>query len=129
MPQKRSVRIDDALYEDITAIADQENKSANLVIDSALKFYRDMYYMENRATFINEEMLKVFKANLDLLLQQINHKSNRLLSELSIQSAIQNLILAHELDVDELRLQQYRQQAVEFLKANNRILRLDELNG
>ena len=48
-------------------------------------------------------------------------------SKLTIRNAIQNLILTNELDVDKIDADNYRQQAVEFLKTNNRVLRLDEL--
>ncbi len=127
LAQRKSVRIEENLYSDILAIAEKQNMSVNQTIEQALKYYRDMRYMENSATFINEEILKVIKANSDLLLHQINNKSNQLLSELAIQSVIQNLIIAEELEVNDLMIKAYRSQAIEFLKTNNRVLRLDEL--
>ncbi|HCC35383.1 MAG TPA: hypothetical protein DEQ02_07015 [Ruminococcaceae bacterium] len=96
MAQRKSIRIEENLYSDILAIAEKQNMSVNQTIEQALKYYRDMRYMENSATFINEEIFKVIKANSNLLLQQINHKSNQLLSELAIQSVIQNLIIAED---------------------------------
>lgn len=83
--------------------------------------------MENKATVINDEILNIMQASNALLLQQINNKTNRVISELAIQNAVQNSILANELDVDSVRLDNYRKQAVEFLKTNNRVLRLDEI--
>ena len=121
------IRIDKMLFQDISAIAEKHGINMNQTIEIALKYYRDMVYMENSATFINDELLKVIKANSDYLLQQINHKSNKLLSELAIQSAIQNLILSSELEVNDLYLSEYRKRALDFLQANNRPLRLDEL--
>ena len=116
--QRITVRISDELHAAMSEIAKNDGTSLN---------YRDKRYMDDKATIINEEIISIIQANNALLLQQINNKSNRVLSELSIQNAIQNLILTNELDVDKIDADNYRQQAVEFLKTNNRVLRLDEL--
>lgn len=125
--KETKVRIPDSLYSDMVKLAEENNTSMNQTIEQALKFYRDYTYMGNKATFVNEELLKVIQANNALLLQQINNKSNKLLSELAIQSAIQNMILASELDVSSAAIDAYRKKAVEFLTINNRCLRLDEI--
>lgn len=121
------MRLPDDLYNDTAALAKDTGSSVNSVIEQAVKCYRDKRYMEDKATIINEEILKIIQADHALLLQQINNKTNRVISELAIQNAIQNLILASELDVDAIRLDNYRKQAVEFLKTNNRVFRLDEI--
>lgn len=121
------LRIPNELHHDIVNLAAENNISINQTVEQALKFYRDYIYMGNKATFINEDLLKVIQANNALLLQQINHKSNKLLSELAIQNAIQNMILASELDVSSTAIDAYRKKAVEFLTINNRCLRLDEI--
>ncbi|MDE7390002.1 MAG: type II toxin-antitoxin system HicB family antitoxin, partial [Lachnospiraceae bacterium] len=87
-----TIRIPDDLHSDITALAKESGASLNYIVEQALKYYRDKRYMEDKATIINEEMLSIIKANNALLEQQINNKANRVLSELAIQSAIQNLI-------------------------------------
>lgn len=125
--QRITVRLPDELYNDAAEIAKYSGSSINSVIEQAVKCYRDKCYMEDKATLINEEILKIIQANNALLLQQINNKTNRVISELAIQSAIQNLILASELDVDAVQVDNYRKQAVEFLKTNNRVFRLDEI--
>lgn len=125
--QRITVRLPDELYNDAAEIAKHSGSSINSVIEQAVKCYRDKCYMEDKATLINEEILKIIQANNALLLQQINNKTNRVISELAIQSAIQNLILASELDVDAVQVDNYRKQAVEFLKTNNRVFRLDEI--
>jgi hypothetical protein len=122
-----TLRLPDDLYNDTAALAKDTGSSVNSVIEQAVKCYRDKRYMEDKATIINEEILKIIQADHALLLQQINNKTNRVISELAIQNAIQNLILASELDVDAIRLDNYRKQAVEFLKTNNRVFRLDEI--
>lgn len=122
-----TLRLPDELYNDAAEIAKYSGSSINSVIEQAVKCYRDKCYMEDKATLINEEILKIIQANNALLSQQINNKSNRVLSELAIQNAIQNFILASELDVDAVKIDNYRKQAVEFLKTNNRVFRLDEI--
>lgn len=125
--QRITVRLPDELYYDVSEIAKYTGSSVNSIIEQAVKYYRDKRYMEDKATLVNEEILKIIQANNALLLQQINNKTNRVISELAIQSAIQNLILASELDVDAVQVDNYRKQAVEFLKTNNRVFRLDEI--
>lgn len=122
-----TLRLRDDLYKDIAEIAKDKGTSVNAVIEQAAKYYRDKRYMEDKATIINEEILKIIQSSNALLLQQINNKTNRVISELAIQNAIQNEILANELDVDAIKLDNYRKQAVEFLKTNNRVFRLDEI--
>lgn len=122
-----TIRIPDELHSDIAALAKECGASLNYIVEQALKYYRDKRYMDDKATFISEEMLNIIQANNALLEQQINNKANRVLSELAIQNAIQNMILANELDVNDLDADSYRKKAVEFLKTNNRVFRLDEL--
>lgn len=127
MPMKLSIRLPDDLHADITAIAKDQGASINYIIEQAVKYYRDRLYMADKASVIPEDILSVIKANNGLLLQQINNKSNRVLSEVAIQSTIQNLLLAKELEVSGVDMDYYRKKAIEFLKTNNRVLRLDEL--
>jgi len=125
--QRITVRISDELHTDITAIAKDNGASLNFVVEQALKYYRDKRYMDEKATLINEEIISIVNASNQFLLQQINHKTNKLISELAIQNAIQNMILTKELDVNEIDADSYRKIAVEFLKTNNRVFRLDEI--
>lgn len=124
---KITIRIPDELHADISAIAKESGASLNYVAEQALKYYRDKRYMEEKATIINQEIINIIQASNALLLQQINNKTNRVLSELAIQNAIQNMILESELDVSDIDADKHRKKAIEFLRTNNRVLRLDEL--
>lgn len=124
---KITIRIPDELHADISVIAKESGASLNFVVEQALKYYRDKRYMEEKATFINQEIINIIQASNALLLQQINNKTNRVLSELAIQNAIQNMILESELDVSDIDSDKFRKKAIEFLRTNNRVLRLDEL--
>ena len=124
---KITIRIPDELHADISVIAKESGASLNYIVEQALKYYRDKRYMEEKATFINQEIINIIQASNALLLQQINNKTNRVLSELAIQNAIQNMILESELDVSDIDSDKFRKKAIEFLRTNNRVLRLDEL--
>lgn len=124
---KITIRIPDELHADISVIAKESGASLNYVAEQALKYYRDKRYMEEKATIINQEIINIIQASNALLLQQINNKTNRVLSELAIQNAIQNMILESELDVSDIDADKHRKKAIEFLRTNNRVLRLDEL--
>ncbi len=124
---KKTWRIDDDLLADIKAIAEQEKKSENHIAETALKFYRDYHYMGQKACFINEQILQVIQATFRMAENSINQKSNKVLSELSIQAVIQNLILADSLEIDKAKLSTMRLKALDFLKENQRIWRMDEL--
>lgn len=124
---KRTIRIDDSLAQDITKIAEEENMSENMAMEQALEFYRDYKYMTGKATIINDEILRIGKANTELLEQRINHKTNQVLSSLAIEVSILTQIVAGSLEVDPLQLPEYRKRALEFLRQNNRVFRLDEL--
>ena len=124
---RKTLRIDEQLAEDISTLAKEENVNDNAVMVQALKFYRDYMYMKGKATIISDEILRVQKAGLDLLEQRVNHKTNQVLSELAIQVCILEQIIAGSLQVDPLLLPDYRRRAMEFLRTNNRVFRLDEL--
>ncbi|MGP1361683.1 MAG: hypothetical protein ACTTK5_04555 [Candidatus Fimenecus sp.] len=120
-------RADEDLINDIKNLAEEQNTSLNNTIIEALKLYRDKKYMQEKASIINSEILEMIDAQRKLLSITINNKTNKLLSELAIQNAIQNQILCAELDVNPVRLDEYRKSAIEFLQIQNRILRLDEM--
>lgn len=125
---KRTYRLDEKLIADISNLAEQDNMSENAAIEQALKFYRDYRYMADKATIINDEILRVSRANLDLLEQRVNHKTNQVLSSLAVEVSVLTQVIAGSLEVDPLQLPEYRKRALEFLRLNNRIFRLDELS-
>jgi len=59
--------------------------------------------------------------------QRINNKTNQVLSALAIETGTLEQIIAASLDVDRGKLKKYRENAVDFLKANNRVIRMDEV--
>lgn len=125
---KKTYRIDEKLASDISSIAAELGQSENQIVEASLKLYRDYHYMQNKACFINDQIIQVIQASYRMAENNINQKTNRVLSELAIQNAIQNFIIASSLDVDNADMSNYRLRALDFLKQNNRVLRLDELS-
>ncbi|WRS29028.1 hypothetical protein U6B65_14820 (plasmid) [Oscillospiraceae bacterium MB08-C2-2] len=125
---KRTYRIDENLVDDIKSVAAELRQSENQVVITALKLYRDYHHMQHKSTFINEQILHVVQGTLQMAENNINRKTNKLLSELAVQAAIQNMILANSLEVKQADLYRYRLQALDFLKQSQRIFRLDEAN-
>ena len=124
---EKLLRYSDELAEDVKSIASELRQSENQVIETAIKFYRDYHYMNRKACFINEQILQVIQASFRMAENTINQKTNKLISELSIQSAIQNMIIAGSLEVSQKDLHTYRLRALDFLRESQRIFRMDEL--
>lgn len=69
----------------------------------------------------------MIQASLRLAEKSINNKTNKVLSELAIQSAIQNQVMAESLEIKKADLYKYRIEAVTTLKEGQRVFRLDEI--
>jgi hypothetical protein len=124
---KKTYRLDESILKDIKSIAEDERQSENQTVETALKFYRDYHYMGRKACFINEQILQVIQASFRMAEHTINQKTNKLVSELAIQSAIQNMIIADSLEVSQKDIHTYRLKALDFLRESQRIFRMDEL--
>ena len=124
---KRSMRIEENLLTDIKNISEENGWTDNFAIETALKQFRDIYYVQNKATIINEEIINVVKSIANVAERNINNKTNSYLSELAIQSCITNMILAKSLQISQKELSDFRMAALGFLKEHQRILRLDEI--
>ena len=123
--EKKTYHLDARLVKDVEAIAQAQATSNTAVIEKAIRLYRDYIYLEEKATFLPEQIQKTFRSELAMLEQRQNVKINKLLSELAIQEGIIAQILANELEVDLEMMPVYRRRAVEALRASNRVFRLD----
>ena len=123
--EKKTYNLDARLVKDVEAIAQAQATSNTAVIEKAIRLYRDYIYLEEKATFLPEQIQKTFRSELAMLEQRQNVKINKLLSELAIQEGIIAQILANELEVDLEMMPVYRRRAVEALRASNRVFRLD----
>ena len=123
--EKKTYNLDARLVKDVEAIAQAQATSNTAVIEKAIRLYRDYIYLEEKATFLPEQIQKTFRSELAMLEQRQNVKINKLLSELAIQEGIIAQILANELEVDLEMMPVDRRRAVEALRASNRVFRLD----
>ena len=123
--EKKTYNLDARLVKDVEAIAQAQATSNTAVIEKAIRLYRDYIYLEEKATFLPEQIQKTFRSELAMLEQRQNVKINKLLSELAIQEGIIAQILANELEVDLEMMPVYRRRAVDALRASNRVFRLD----
>ena len=124
---KKTWDIDASAYSSIETIADQENCTVTQIVNEALRYYADRHYLENNATMLSSDILEAMKSTVSLLERRLDNRSNQLLSSMAIQLFIINKVLADSLDLSGDALEQYRVQAVEFLKGNNRLLDLREV--
>ena len=75
----------------------------------------------------NESVKRTFLASVNLMETRLNNRTNKVLSELAIQQAIICQVLAHELEINPRALDNYRRAAVEYLKMNDRVFRLEDI--
>ena len=124
---KKSYRIEETLATDITKLAGELKQSENQVVETALKMYRDYQYMQVKSSFISAELVNIIQASYRVAENGINQKTNRVLTELAVQTAIQNCILAQSLEVSKKDLHTYRLRALDYLRENNRVFKMNEL--
>lgn len=123
----RAYRISDETVETLKAIADKENCTETAVIENAISYYRDYLYVQNDGAFITESVKRTVLASVNLMESRLNNRTNKVLSELAIQQAILCQVIAHELEVNPRALDNYRRAAVEYLKMNDRVFRLEDI--
>ena len=123
----RAYRISDETVETLKAIADKENCTETAVIENAIRYYRDYLYVQNDGAFITESVKRTVLASVNLMESRLNNRTNKVLSELAIQQAILCQVIAHELEVNPRALDNYRRAAVEYLKMNDRVFRLEDI--
>ena len=121
---KKTWDVDAAAYSSIETIASQESCTVTQIVNEALRYYADRHYLENNATMLSSDILEAMKSTVSLLERRLDNRSNQLLSSMAIQLFIVNRVLADSLDLSG---EQYRKEAVEFLKNNNRLLELREV--
>lgn len=124
---KSTTGISDETVETLKAIADKENCTETAVIENAIRYYRDYLYVQNDGAFITESVKRTVLASVNLMESRLNNRTNKVLSELAIQQAILCQVIAHELEVNPRALDNYRRAAVEYLKMNDRVFRLEDI--
>lgn len=126
---KTSIVLSDDIKKELDRIAEERKTNQSKIVEEALNLLFDKIYMDEKATVISEELLQAMRSITRLSEAKINAKTNQVLSSLAIEVGVMNQILAQSLQVSPLAVEQYRKNVVEFLRANNRVLRMDEVVG
>lgn len=124
---KKSYRISAETAEILKAIVEKEKCTEIAVVENAIRCYRDYLYVQNDGAFITESVKRTVLASVNLMEKRLNNRTNKVLSELAIQQAILCQVIAHELEVNPRALDNYRRAAVEYLKMNDRVFRLEDI--
>ncbi len=124
---KKTWDVDRTACEALEQIAQEESRNVTAVVNEALKYYADRYYLENKATMLPNDILDAMRSTVNLLEHRLDNRANQLLSSMAIQMFIVNRILGESLELTPEALELYRVQAVEFIKTNNRLLNLREV--
>ena len=127
MSVKRSIRLSLKVADSVEQIAHEKHMSSNQVIENALKLYSDYVYMQEHATIIPQEIVRILQSTVAMAEQRINNKTNQVLSALAIETGTLEQVIANSLDVDLQDLKKYRQNTIDYQKSNQRIFRLDEV--
>ena len=131
MPEKNTIKktwdIDLPTYTMIEQITTERNCSVTAIANDALLYDTHRYYLEHKATMLPNDILEAMRSTVSLLEHRLDNRANQLLSSMAIQMFIVNKLLADNLEISPDGLELYRQQAVEFLKANNRLLNLKDV--
>jgi len=125
--KKKTIRMSDNLENQLKKMSEQQSMSETIIIEKALKTYFDFCFVNENQNMVNEEILKIIDAKNKVLEDRINNKTNQLLSELAINVNVLTQVLADNLELEKDDLQHKRKQAVEFIKINQRILKLSEM--
>lgn len=124
---KITLRVAKSMNNDMDKLAVQLGVSKNNMLINAFKLLQDYTYSNKKMSFLNDQIIAAMQGITDRMEMRLNHKTNQVLSELAIQVSIMEQILGNSLEVDGSVLSKFRQNAVEFLKTNQRILRMDEV--
>lgn len=131
MAQSKTVKktwdVDADAYAILEAIAKSSGRKMTQVVNEALRYYADRYYLEHKATMLPTEIIDAMNSAVSLLERRLDNRANQLLSSMAVQLFIVNRVLADSLDIAPAALETYRAQAAEFIKANNRLLELREV--
>lgn len=128
MTVKKTYRISEEAVKTIARIVKEKKMPSDAaVIENALKLYSDYVYMQEHATIIPQEIIRILQSTVVMAEQRINNKTNQVLSSLAVETGILEQIIANSLDVDLQDIKKYRQNTIEFQKTNQRIFRLDEV--
>lgn len=124
---KSSYRLPDALIQKLDQIAEQQKTSRTDVIVAACQMYLDQQAAQAPGSYLPQWAVQQIQGLCGDLQTQLNSRSNQLLSSMAIQLTVMQMILADSLEVGAASVEEYTAQAVDSLRKNNRIFRMEEI--
>ena len=95
----------------------------------ACQAYCDQKLLEEPGSCLPKWAVQQIDALCALLRRDLNARSDQLLSSMAIQLTVIQMILADGLRIHRADVDEYTRQAVDMLKSNNRLFRMEEFIG
>lgn len=124
--QKKTFWLPEDVVTALDALASDEEKTRTEIVIEAVRLYRDKAGINKPGSLMPDYMMQALDGLIGSLQTTINAKSNQLLSTIAIQLFVIQRMMAENLDVDPLLVDEYTRQGVESLKRNNRVFRMQE---
>lgn len=118
-----------AVVKRLENIAESEGKSRNEIVRDACQAYCDQKLLEEPGSCLPKWAVQQIDALCALLRRDLNARSDQLLSSMAIQLTVIQMILADGLRIHRADVDEYTRQAVDMLKSNNRLFRMEEFIG
>lgn len=124
--QKKTFWLPEDVVTALDALASDEEKTRTEIVIEAVRLYRDKAGINKPGSLMPDYMMQALDGLIGSLQTTINAKSNQLLSTIAIQLFVIQRMMAENLDVDPMLVDEYTRQGVESLKRNNRVFRMQE---
>ena len=110
----------------ITQLAEEEDSTQTEVVKEAIRMYRDQKACGRPGSLISQSMKNTLEGLCQMMEQNLNQRSNQLLSSIAIQLYVLQRVVSDNLQIDGNAIDDYTQEAVEMLQRNNRVFRMQE---
>lgn len=129
MPKNKqiNVRLPEDVIEALETLSAAEDKSRTEIVIEAVRLYRDKVGIQKPGSLLPEYVLQAIDGMCGTLQTNLNAKSNQLLSSMAIQLFVVQRMMADNLEVEPLQIEEYTRQAVEMIRQNNRVFRMQDL--
>ncbi len=128
MSQKRIPAIlPENMIDELNTLAKIQGKSRNELLVNACQMYLDFSAANAQGSYLPQWTVQQINGICGNLQTQLNARSNQLLSSLAIQLTVLQMILADSLEIEPAAVREYTVEAVNALKSNNRVFRMEEI--
>lgn len=126
MKKRICVSLPENLITVIDSIAAKSGKSRSNAIAQAVKYYADEGFLSSQRAKFQNEIAELLAHRISQTEKTLNARQNELLSQAAVNLSVLQRIVADNLPVGSGDIESYRSDAVQFIKRNNRVFRMDE---